>query len=153
MNVLGKPILTSIFLEDLASLEAMEKLAHAVPWTRQNFIDALASGYLAFCCRIDSHIVGFVFAMVVIDEVHILNITVSPDYFRRGIGSMMLDYLHRVVKGMKVKSSFLEVNENNGKAQLFYKAHGYEQISRRKGYYLTYSGIREDALILSRLLV
>lgn len=144
--------LERVVLDDLTVIEQIEGVVHFFPWTRQNFLDALTAGYPAFCCRVDSILVAFIFSMVVLDEIHILNITVLPDYCRQGIGSLMLLYVHQFALRKGVKVAFLEVNQNNTGALLFYRAHGYQEVGKRKGYYPSIDGGREDALILRRLL-
>lgn len=139
-------------LEDLVFLEKIERAAHAVPWTNKNFHDAYKAGYHIFCCKIGENIRGFIISMIVLNELSILNISVLPNWFRCGIGSALLTYTHKFALVRGVSIVFLEVNQNNESAQSFYRAHGYIECARRKDYYRTASGHREDALIFRRLL-
>src|SRR5262245_4522305 len=43
---------------DLPAVLAMERLAHAVPWTQGNFADALASGYYMVVMDEDGELLG-----------------------------------------------------------------------------------------------
>ena len=70
---------------DLDRVLAVEQRAYSFPWTRGNFIDALAAGYLAELW-VDAHddLVGYHVAMVGVDELHLLNLTVAPQWQRLG---------------------------------------------------------------------
>lgn len=152
MNSQEQFVLDTVFVEDLIFIEEIEKLVQSTPWSKQNFFDTLQEGHPSFCCKRRGKIVGFIFAMLVLDEIHILNIAVSPDQFRQGIGSAMLNYMHQFALYRDVNVAFLEVNRSNTKARFFYRAHGYEEIGRRKGYYYSLEQGREDAILLRYLL-
>ena len=62
----------------LDALLAIENSAYSHPWTRGNFIDAMAAGYQAQLLVADGQILGYFVAMRGVDEVHLLNITVAP---------------------------------------------------------------------------
>ena len=63
-------------LDDLDAVLAVERSTYSFPWTRGNFIDSLASGYLAELLLDDSaRLIGYFVAMVGVDEMHLLNLS------------------------------------------------------------------------------
>ena len=70
----------------------VEQRAYAQPWSRANFIDALHSGYQAQMLMADGNVLDYFVAMKGVDEVHLLNITVSPPFQRQGWARLMPDY-------------------------------------------------------------
>ena len=81
----------------LASLDgvvALETEVYPFPWTRGNFVDSLAAGYIAWTLNgSDGELLGYCVAMRGVDEMHLLNITVAPAARRRGHARRLLDAL------------------------------------------------------------
>ena len=79
----------------LDAVVAVEQRAYSHPWSRGNFADALAVGYQAQCLMAgdDDALIGYFIAMKGVDEVHLLNITVAPEFQRQGWAVLMLDAL------------------------------------------------------------
>ena len=71
--------LADMRIEHLDAVMAIENAAYAVPWTRGNFIDSLASGCTALCL-FDARpaMIGYLVAMRGAGEVHLLNLTSAP---------------------------------------------------------------------------
>lgn len=141
----------------LEPLEAMrleqvlqiEQRAYPHPWTRGNFLDALKSGYHARVLLAGEELLGYYVAMQGVDEVHLLNITVSPDYQQQGWGRIMLDALAIWARGLGAQWLWLEVRVSNVRAIAIYEAHGYRRVGLRKNYYPAGHGQREDAVVMS----
>lgn len=141
----------------LEPLEAMrleqvlriEQRAYPHPWTRGNFLDALKSGYHARVLLAGEELLGYYVAMQGVDEVHLLNITVSPDYQQQGWGRIMLDALAIWARGLDAQWLWLEVRVSNVRAIAIYEAHGYRRVGLRKNYYPAGHGQREDAVVMS----
>ena len=83
----------TLSLARLDDVLAVEQQAYSHPWTRGNFTDALASGYQAQVLMAGDHLLGYFVAMMGVDEVHLLNITVAPEYQRQGWARVLLDAL------------------------------------------------------------
>ena len=136
----------------LARLDAVltvEQLAYTHPWTRGNFTDALASGYQAQVLMAGDHLLGYFVAMMGVDEVHLLNITVAPAYQRQGWARVLLDALALWSRGRGAQWLWLEVRVSNQRAQHIYQTHGYRRVGERKRYYPAADGQREDAVVMS----
>lgn len=133
----------------LEQLLQVEQRAYPHPWTRGNFRDALKSGYHARVLLAGEELLGYYVAMQGVDEVHLLNITVSPDYQRQGWGRVMLDALALWARGLGAQWLWLEVRVSNTRAIAIYEAHGYRRVGLRKNYYPASHGQREDAVVMS----
>ena len=136
---------------DVPAVQAIEARAYGFPWSRGNFIDSLAAGYLAEVLQGDDGIVGYFIAMVGVDELHLLNVTVAPDHQGQGLGSCLLDAVqaHGLRRGLA--TLLLEVRQSNVRAQALYRRRGFVQVGLRRAYYPALQG-REDAIVMSLLL-
>jgi ribosomal-protein-alanine N-acetyltransferase len=84
-----------------------------------------------------------------VDEVHLLNITVAPEYQSQGWGRVMLDALALWARGQGAQWLWLEVRAGNARAQRIYERHGFRRVGERKGYYPSSQAQREDAVVMS----
>jgi [ribosomal protein S18]-alanine N-acetyltransferase len=127
----------------------VEQRTYALPWSQANFVDALQSGYQAQMLLADGHLLGYFVAMRGVDEVHLLNITVAPEYQGQGWGRILLEALAIWSRGQQAQWLWLEVRAGNQRALGVYEAHGYRRVGVRRGYYPAAGGQREDAVVMS----
>jgi len=153
-------------MADLDEVLAIESVSHIYPWTKGNFSDSLAAGHWAYCIRpninqsnaapgtyFDPDVLwAYCSLYPAVDELHLLNITVSPKLRKLGLGSRMMNAIEGVAAQQKMPRIILEVRPSNVSALALYQKLGYEQIGVRKGYYPTdsESGVREDALVMAK---
>jgi ribosomal-protein-alanine N-acetyltransferase len=133
---------------DLDRVVAVEQTVYSHPWTLGNFKDALKSGYAAFKLEAGEHLIGYLVAMQVIDEVHLLNITVAPAFQRQGWAHAMLQFLNLWSMQKEAQCLWLEVRQSNERALKLYKAFGFEQVGLRKDYYPESRTSRESAVVM-----
>ena len=134
----------------LDTLLPVEQQAYSHPWTRGNFIDARAAGYeTQLLVDAQGGLVGYFVAMIVLDEVHLLNITVAPARQRQGWARILLDALALWSRQRQAQWIWLEVRESNVRARSIYAAHGYQEVGLRKNYYPMHDGPREHAVLMS----
>jgi ribosomal-protein-alanine N-acetyltransferase len=134
---------------DLAEVLAIEYAVYPFPWTNGNFLDSLNSGYETWILRDASHnLAGYFLMMPVVDEAHLLNITVHPDVHGRGIGRTMLDQVVRLAQDKGLVSVLLEVRPSNQRALTIYTRYGFQRIGVRKNYYPAEHNTREDAIVM-----
>lgn len=138
----------ALTLARLDAVLAVEQRAYSHPWTRGNFTDAMASGYQAQVLMADEHLLGYFVAMMGVDEVHLLNITVAPAFQRQGWASLMLAALTGWARSQAAHWLWLEVRASNTRAQQVYEHQGFRRVGVRKGYYPAVHG-REDAIVMS----
>ena len=149
---------------DFDAVLAIESVSHLHPWTQGNFSDSLAAGHWAYCVRpqIEDVIKGsyldpailwaYCILFPAVDELHLLNITVSPKLRRLGIGAKMMNAIEGVAAQQNIPRIILEVRPSNLSALKLYQNLGYEQIGLRKNYYPVdaASGLREDAWVFAK---
>jgi len=80
---------------------------------------------------------------------HLITIDVHPDFREKGIGSKLLDKMHRRVKKKKLEKMILEVYTYNTRAFQFYCAHGYQEITILNDYY----GLGKDGCLMMKTLI
>lgn len=136
-------------VDDLDAVAAAERRAYAFPWTRGNFADSLAAGHGAWLALEHGQMIGYAVTMQVLDEVHLLNITVLPELQRKGRGSELLQHLFALARLRSATRMLLEVRPGNISGQALYKRHGFVEIGRRRDYYPAHQG-REDAIVMAR---
>ncbi len=153
--------------DDLDAVHAVEISAYAHPWSRRNFLDSLQSGHpavmlLAEPLPQDRHLplrpdgrllLGYLVAMPGVDEVHLLNITVTPAHQRQGWARFMLDALALWSRGQGAQWLWLEVRQSNTPARRLYTRYGFAEVGLRRGYYPLAHQKREDAVVMSLNLV
>ena len=83
-----------------------------------------------------------------VEEVHLLNITVAPEFQRQGWSRVMLDALTLWARGRQAQWLWLEVRVGNTRAMHVYEAQGYARVGARKDYYPAGHGKREDAVVM-----
>lgn len=127
----------------------VEQLAYAHPWNRTNFLDGLEAGYQSQILLAGETLLGYFVAMKGVEEVHLLNITVVPEYQGQGWSRVMLDALAVWARGQAALWVWLEVRVGNARALRVYEAHGYRRMGQRKDYYPAGCGKREDAVVMS----
>jgi [ribosomal protein S18]-alanine N-acetyltransferase len=137
---------------DIDALLVIETQAFQFPWPRQHFASELSQphSYTLLARRpetVDQEIVGYLIYWFIVDEMHILNLAVSPGSRRQGIARSLLGEAIRLAQAGNLKTAWLEVRPSNTAALGLYQALGFELVTTRKRYY---SDSGEDALILFR---
>ena len=141
--------LVAMDMPSLARVMEVEQRAYAHPWSRANFNDVLHSGYHARLLIGGETLLGYFVVMPGVQEAHLLNITVDPNYQRQGWGRLMLDALATWSRGQGAQWLWLEVRASNERAQRLYAHYGYRRVGQRKAYYPAAHGRREDAIVMS----
>ncbi|PZR75224.1 MAG: ribosomal-protein-alanine N-acetyltransferase, partial [Stutzerimonas stutzeri] len=85
---------------------------------------------------------------VILDEAHLLNITVKPQSQGRGLGLRLLEHLMQRARERGGRECFLEVRASNAPAYRLYERYGFNEVGRRRAYYPSADG-REDALVMA----
>jgi len=140
---------------DIDSILTIEKLSFQRPWGRISFLNELAlesAVNLAVKRKDDSgqeRIIAYVFFRLVVDEMHILKIAVSPDWRCRGIATVLMNKCLELAEDKGINAVYLEVRPSNTAAVLLYHKIGFQIVAKRIGYY-TETG--EDALVMSKKL-
>jgi [ribosomal protein S18]-alanine N-acetyltransferase len=120
----------------------------AAQWPKESYDQAHSSGQFVLIAEINGRICGFLVARVIPDEAEILNMAVDPAHRRKGIGSTLLSAANSAAQAQNAKNIYLEVRESNSAAISFYRRHGFEKSTERRGYY---SSPTENAVVMKKL--
>lgn len=145
---------------DLDIVVRNEVSAYEHPWTKRIFIDCLRAGYQCWVLANKQQIVAHGVMSVAIGECHLLTLCVDPDFQQRGFGRKVFSILLDRAYKLDASVCFLEVRASNEGAIGLYQSLGFTQIGERRNYYpgskkgesKKDTGVREDALIMSRAL-
>ena len=134
---------------DLPTVLPIERAAYSHPWTPRNLQDAMGAGNLAQLLWQDDALLGYFVAMPGVDEAHLLNITVAPEFQQQGWSVVLLDALALWARGRGAQWLWLEVRVSNLRARQVYEKYGFQRVGERKRYYPSASAEREDAIVMS----
>ena len=135
--------------DDLPAVLEIENAVYPHPWSRANFLDSLYAGHEAWVLRDDKGVLlGYFLIMLIVDEAHLLNISVRGDLHGRGIGRLLLNKVACIAREKGMSSILLEVRPSNTRAIKLYEHFGFVQIGRRKAYYPAADNAREDAVVM-----
>jgi ribosomal-protein-alanine N-acetyltransferase len=135
-------------MDDLAWVQGHERVLHPFPWSIGNFRDALEAGYIARIMGLEGEDLGYAVLLTVLDEAHLLNISIVRERHGQGLGSAFLDALCDEIRARGAAQMFLEVRPSNETARRLYETYGFVPIGRRKRYYPAVDGGREDAIVM-----
>lgn len=137
---------------DLDAIMQIEPTIYSHPWTRGNFSDSLNSGYSAWVLEDmslgkSSKMIGYALMMMVMDEAHLLNLSITKHRQKQGLGRYLLEHMMTIAKRHKAANMFLEVRTSNISAIALYENMGFCEMAVRRGYYPAKEG-REDAVLM-----
>lgn len=136
---------------DIPAVLRVEKDSYEFPWSAGNFHDSIHAGYSAWVYEVGGQIIGHAVLMTILDEAHLLNITIAPSWRRQGLGRVLLEHAMDVARQLHARDLYLEVRPTNDAAIALYEKIGFEAFALRKGYYPAEQG-REDALVMRKTL-
>ena len=136
--------------EDLDAVMEIERRSFPEPWTPGLFLHELKIPFskTVLARSTSGELVGYVCWWAVGDEIQILNVAVSPEHRRSGIGSALIDLVMSDAHEKQVRSVTLEVHRDNQSGAALYRSIGFVETGVRKNYY----GRGKDAIIMTRQL-
>ncbi|OYD06737.1 ribosomal protein S18-alanine N-acetyltransferase [Paludifilum halophilum] len=137
----------AMVLADIPAVLKVEHASFATPWTRQAFYNELAYNQFAryIVVEKENRVIGYCGMWMILNEAHITNIAIHPDYRGIRIGDATLDFLMDSARRLGAESMTLEVRVSNRVAQNLYKKKGFEPTGLRPRYY---TDNHEDAMIM-----
>lgn len=132
----------------VGAVAELEKTCFSAPWSEASIGSELEnplSLWLVAVC--DQTVLGYVGSQTVLDEADMMNLAVSPQARRQGIGRDLVMNLMEALKSRGVRCLTLEVRASNGGALALYDSLGFREVGIRPGYYFH---PREDARILRK---
>ncbi|MEE9271506.1 MAG: ribosomal protein S18-alanine N-acetyltransferase [Candidatus Krumholzibacteria bacterium] len=127
---------------------SIERRVFTTPWSKEMFVQEVRGvfGSKAVAAMLGGHVIGYCIAWFIDEEVHLVNLAVTPGYQNRGIGTRLLRQLLDEATADSRQTITLEVRESNAGAQAFYRRFLFQTIGVHKRYY---SDNREDALLMA----
>ncbi|WP_028575204.1 ribosomal protein S18-alanine N-acetyltransferase [Desulfonatronovibrio hydrogenovorans] len=145
MNDQYSPVL-DVNKTHLLDLLLLERSCFAQPWTREQYEKFLDhQGFKVLGIFRGQNLTAYLSLVMVGDEAEILNLAVSPQSRRKGLGKKLVSEAIQACSLQGIGQIFLEVRPSNGPALGLYTGLGFRVVGRRKAYY---PDNHEDALIL-----
>ena len=133
---------------EVPQVAELEKLCFAMPWSEKSVAGELDNPLALWLVAMDGEsLAGYVGSQTVMDETDMMNLAVTPQFRRQGVGEALVNALVASLKEMGSRCLTLEVRDSNGPARALYAKLGFREIGRRRGYY---RDPREDAFILRK---
>ena len=141
--------ITELTMEDLESAAALlKKYCSELPWDETAlFTYLMREDALLYAAREGERLIGFAGLLMAPPEADILDVTVLPEYRRRGVACALLKTLFENAKAHGVDTIFLEVRAGNEPAKALYRKLGFQEAGIRKSYY---TNPLEDAVVMRR---
>jgi [ribosomal protein S18]-alanine N-acetyltransferase len=140
-------------LRDASDLDGVLAVEHASfnnPTTREWYeseLDRPDVCYVFVIRTVDAPVAGFCAFWKVVDQIHINNLAIHPDFRNRRLGTVLLERVLEVAARLGAPHATLEVRRSNDAARRLYERAGFALAGVRTSYY---TNPIEDALILSR---
>ncbi|ACJ32589.1 ribosomal protein S18-alanine N-acetyltransferase [Anoxybacillus sp. LAT_35] len=134
-------------IQDLDRIVEIEQRSFTLPWSRSSFHQELTNNPYAryIVMEHDGQIIGYCGMWLVMDEAHITNIAVLPEFRGKKLGEALMKQAMALAREEGAKTMTLEVRVSNIVAQSLYRKLGFLNGGIRKRYY---SDNQEDALVM-----
>ena len=133
---------------EVPQVAELEKICFSQPWSEKSVAGELDNPQALWLVAMEGdRLAGYVGSQTVMDETDMMNLAVTPQFRRQGVGEALVNALVASLKEMGSRCLTLEVRDSNGPARALYAKLGFAEVGRRRGYY---RDPREDALILRK---
>lgn len=132
-------------LDEVMQIEALAYGQHH--WSRESFIAEIDNRISTYNCAYNENrkMAGYMGLWKIIDEAHVTNLAIHPDFRRKGAAKCLLLNALEECYREKIKYLTLEVRVSNAGAIKLYESFGFKSLGVRKKYY---QNNNEDALIM-----
>ena len=145
---MAEPLIRAIREEDVRGLLEIETLCFPMPWSEESILHDVKENPVARWLVLDDgegRVLAYAGMWFVLDEAHVCNVAVHPDFRRMGYGRRIFEALIELAMENSMSMMTLEVRRSNTPAQNLYHACGFLDVGYRKRYY---EDNKEDALIM-----
>ena len=132
--------------DDAPGIAALEEAIFPDAWDYRSIMDLITTeGAMCFTASEGGRVVAYVIGRLIAPEGEIYRVAVDEVYRKRGIADRLLDYAIKTSRGKGLESVFLEVRSMNLPAINLYRAYGFVEVGRRRGYYRNPT---DDAIVM-----
>ena len=133
--------------KDVDGIYEIEAANFEFPWSKKSIENSIVNDDLQdiVITEVDGTLVGYIYYMIVFDEIHIANVAVKSEFRGQKISLDLFDFLTKKADDEKLKIT-LEVAEKNKIAINLYRKYNFKISGKRNNYY----GIDRDAYIMWR---
>ena len=147
-----EPRLRLAEVADLEGILAIERVSFPSPWSEAMFAEELKNDW-SHVWVVEAgparSIAAFSVFWVAADEIHLLNIAVSPLWRRRGLARQILGAIVAFAEARVASHVVLEVRPSNDGAQRLYRQFDFRPVGLRPNYYADNG---EDAILMVRMI-
>jgi ribosomal-protein-alanine N-acetyltransferase len=147
-DAMAGPVVEPLRRRHLAGVMPIERASYPKPWTASVFqseMEMMRRGERCYLvAREGTTVIGYCGLMYAVDEAHVTNIAVAPDYQRRGVATRLLAELAWAAIEHGATALTLEVRISNIGAQALYARFGFRPAGVRRQYYENV----EDAIVM-----
>lgn len=139
--------LRRLHLADADAVLHLDQLSFSRPWSREAYLEELGENQLARYIGFfaGERLIAFAGYWLIVDEAHIVNVAVHPDYRRQGWGELLMRRLITLCLSEGAARMTLEVRRQNQAGCRLYGKLGFKTEGLRPGYY---DEPPDDALIM-----
>ena len=131
---------------DMPEVLDIESHSFEFPWSAEDFKRCLCQrNSIGLVAEHDEQVVGFTIYELHKTRLHLLNLAVSPECQRRGVGMSIMARMLRKLSHDRRNRILLEVRESNLSAQQFFRSCGMRAVSVLPGFY---DDTDEDAYLM-----
>ncbi|MCP3978955.1 MAG: ribosomal protein S18-alanine N-acetyltransferase [bacterium] len=133
---------------DVEHVARIEAVSFASAWQPEHFLHEILENRFAVnrVLRRGRSILGYSSVWHLDDELKINNFAIAAEQRRRGLGRWMLRHILTAAREAGCVHATLEVRDSNAAARGLYRAHGFVESGRRRGYYQREG---EDAILMA----
>lgn len=130
----------------IADILEISGLSFHTPWSKDSFLKELSNTFAHYVVAVvDNKAIGYGGMWIIIDEGHITNIAIHPNFRGQNVGTKILKEMMNVCENKNVQAMTLEVRKSNLVAQKLYSNFGFKEEGIRKHYY---EDNKEDCIIM-----
>ena len=135
--------------KDISEVFQIDAQTAALYWPEKSYHFEVEKNDASRCwiaVNTNGTILGFLILWLIVDEIHVANFAVHPEYQNQGIGTALMIHGLTCAWNEGARISFLEVRAGNHPAIHIYQEIGYEPAGIRKNYY---QDNYEDAILMN----
>lgn len=135
-------------IHDLRRVCDLEKRCFPAPWSDTSIAYEILENprSCSFVVLKENVVIGYALYWQIGFEAHLARVAINPGFRRKNVGSYLLNYLIKDIRGKNIAVVYLEVRRSNIAAKNLYLKHGFIIDGVRKNYYLDEN---EDAILMS----